>query len=95
MDAAKYGGHSLRAAHATTAAIGGPSERSIMKQTGIGPCRWCGGIFGTGVCFGRIARESGAVVTRSIALMNAGGKTCSIDKNTGFKCLVRAYGMEA
>jgi integrase len=34
LDPAKYGGHSLRAGHATTAAIGGASERSIMKQTG-------------------------------------------------------------
>jgi len=34
LDAAKYGGHSLRAGHATTAAIGGASERSIMNQTG-------------------------------------------------------------
>lgn len=34
LDAAKYSGHSLRAGHATTAAIGGASERSIMNQTG-------------------------------------------------------------
>jgi len=34
MDAAKYAGHSLRAGHATSAAIAGASERSIMKQTG-------------------------------------------------------------
>jgi|HubBroStandDraft_6_1064221.scaffolds.fasta_scaffold366504_2 integrase len=34
LDAPKYGGHSLRAGHATTAAIGGASERSIMNQTG-------------------------------------------------------------
>jgi integrase len=34
LDAAKYGGHSLRAGHATSAAIAGASERSIMKQTG-------------------------------------------------------------
>lgn len=34
LDEAKYAGHSLRAGHATTAAIGGASERSIMKQTG-------------------------------------------------------------
>ena len=34
LDAAKYAGHSLRAGHATAAAIGGASERSIMKQTG-------------------------------------------------------------
>ncbi len=34
LDAAKYAGHSLRAGHATTAAIGGASERSIMAQTG-------------------------------------------------------------
>jgi site-specific recombinase XerD len=34
LDAAKYAGHSLRAGHATTAAIGGASERSIMNQTG-------------------------------------------------------------
>jgi integrase len=34
LDAARYAGHSLRAGHATTAAIGGASERSIMKQTG-------------------------------------------------------------
>jgi integrase len=34
LDPAKYAGHSLRAGHATTAAIAGASERSIMKQTG-------------------------------------------------------------
>jgi len=34
LDAAKYAGHSLRAGHATTAAIAGASERSIMAQTG-------------------------------------------------------------
>lgn len=34
LDATKYAGHSLRAGHATTAAIGGASERSIMNQTG-------------------------------------------------------------
>jgi integrase len=34
LDATKYAGHSLRAGHATSAAIGGASERSIMAQTG-------------------------------------------------------------
>jgi integrase len=34
LDAAKYAGHSLRAGHATAAAIAGASERSIMNQTG-------------------------------------------------------------
>ena len=34
LDSAKYAGHSLRAGHATSAAIGGASERSIMNQTG-------------------------------------------------------------
>jgi integrase len=34
LDAAKYAGHSLRAGHATSAAIAGSSERSIMNQTG-------------------------------------------------------------
>jgi site-specific recombinase XerD len=34
LDAANYAGHSLRAGHATSAAISGASERSIMKQTG-------------------------------------------------------------
>jgi site-specific recombinase XerD len=34
LDADKYAGHSLRAGHATTAAIAGASERSIMNQTG-------------------------------------------------------------
>jgi site-specific recombinase XerD len=34
LDAAKYAGHSLRAGHATAAAIAGASERSIMHQTG-------------------------------------------------------------
>ncbi len=34
LDATKYAGHSLRAGHATTAAIAGASERSIMNQTG-------------------------------------------------------------
>jgi integrase len=33
LDAAKYAGHSLRAGHATSAAIAGASERSIMAQT--------------------------------------------------------------
>jgi integrase len=34
LDPAKYAGHSLRAGHATSAAIAGASERSIMLQTG-------------------------------------------------------------
>jgi site-specific recombinase XerD len=34
LDTAKYAGHSLRAGHATAAAIAGASERSIMNQTG-------------------------------------------------------------
>jgi integrase len=34
LDTTKYAGHSLRAGHATAAAIAGASERSIMNQTG-------------------------------------------------------------
>ncbi len=34
LDAARFAGHSLRAGHATSAAIHGASERSIMNQTG-------------------------------------------------------------
>jgi integrase len=34
LDATKYAGHSLRSGHATSAAIAGASERSIMNQTG-------------------------------------------------------------
>jgi site-specific recombinase XerD len=34
LDAANFAGHSLRAGHATSAAIQGASERSIMQQTG-------------------------------------------------------------
>ena len=34
LDSAKHDGHSLRAGHATSAAIAGASERSIMNQTG-------------------------------------------------------------
>ena len=34
LDATTYAGHSLRAGHATSAAIAGASERSIMNQTG-------------------------------------------------------------
>jgi integrase len=34
LDAPKYAGHSLRAGLATSAAIGGASERAIMAQTG-------------------------------------------------------------
>ena len=34
FDPARYAGHSLRAGHATAAAIAGASERSIMNQTG-------------------------------------------------------------
>jgi site-specific recombinase XerD len=34
LDPTNYAGHSLRAGHATSAAIAGASERSIMKQTG-------------------------------------------------------------
>jgi integrase len=34
LDAAKYAGHSRRAGHATSAAIAGASERSIINQTG-------------------------------------------------------------
>jgi site-specific recombinase XerD len=34
LEPAKYAGHSLRAGHATSAAIAGASEHSIMNQTG-------------------------------------------------------------
>jgi site-specific recombinase XerD len=34
LDPTNYAGHSLRAGHATSAAIAGASERSIMNQTG-------------------------------------------------------------
>ncbi len=34
LDADRYAGHSLRSGHATSAAIAGASERSIMNQTG-------------------------------------------------------------
>jgi integrase len=34
LEPGKYAGHSLRAGHATSAAVGGASERSIMNQTG-------------------------------------------------------------
>ena len=34
LDPTKFAGHSLRAGHATSAAIAGASERSIMNQTG-------------------------------------------------------------
>jgi site-specific recombinase XerD len=34
LDATRYAGHSLRSGHATSAAIAGASERSIMNQTG-------------------------------------------------------------
>lgn len=34
LDSTKYAGHSLRSGHATSAAIAGASERSIMNQTG-------------------------------------------------------------
>jgi integrase len=34
LDPARFAGHSLRAGHATSAAIAGASERSIMAQTG-------------------------------------------------------------
>jgi integrase len=34
LDPEKYAGHSLRSGHATSAAIGGASEREIMNQTG-------------------------------------------------------------
>jgi integrase len=34
LDPARYAGHSLRAGHATEAAVAGASERSIMAQTG-------------------------------------------------------------
>ena len=33
-EAAKYAGHSLKAGHATSAAIAAASERSVMAQTG-------------------------------------------------------------
>jgi len=34
LNPARYAGHSLRAGHATSAALNGASERSIMNQTG-------------------------------------------------------------
>jgi hypothetical protein len=58
FDASKYAGHSLRAGHATTAAIAGASERSIVNQTGIAPFKWFGAIYGTARYSGRTARES-------------------------------------
>ncbi|MBZ5596503.1 MAG: hypothetical protein LAP39_30040 [Acidobacteriia bacterium] len=56
LDAAKYAGHSLRAGHATSAAIAGASERAIMRQTG--PSVGADGeedTSGTGTCSGRFA----------------------------------------
>ena len=58
LDPAKYAGHSLRAGHATSAAIAGASERSIMNQTAIGRFRWCGDTFVTAVCSERIVQVS-------------------------------------
>ncbi len=34
LDAGRYGGHSLRSGHATTAAAAGAEERDIARQTG-------------------------------------------------------------
>jgi hypothetical protein len=39
LDAAKFAGHSLRAGHATSAAIAGASERSIMRRRDTGACK--------------------------------------------------------
>jgi hypothetical protein len=59
LDAAKYAGHSLRAGHATSAAIAGASERSIMRQRpDTGRFIWFGAIFGTGTFSGKIPLAS-------------------------------------
>jgi hypothetical protein len=58
LDSAKYAGHSLRAGHATSAAIAGASEWSIMNRPATGACRWFGGTFGMAVYSARIAAGS-------------------------------------
>ena len=60
LDAAKYAGQSLRAGHATSAAIAGASERSIMKQTGHRSAQMVGGTSETGACSGTIVKASWA-----------------------------------
>jgi len=58
LDPSKYSGHSLRAGHATAAAIGGASERSIMNQTGHRSVQMVRRYIATAACFGRTAAES-------------------------------------
>jgi site-specific recombinase XerD len=53
LDPKKYAGHSLRSGHATSAAIGGASERSIMKQTGHRRYRCFGVTSAMEICFAR------------------------------------------
>jgi integrase len=61
LDPAKYAGHSLRAGHATTAAIGGASERSIQNQTGHKSVQMLRRYIRDGNLFGKQRGEAGAV----------------------------------
>ena len=58
LNAAKYAGHSLRAGHATSAAIAGAAQRSIMNQTGNRSIQRFGDTSGKGACSGKTARGS-------------------------------------
>ena len=58
LDAYKYAGHSLRAGHATTAAIAEASERSIMNQTGHRSVQMVRRYIRDGNLFARIARAN-------------------------------------
>lgn len=58
LDATKFAGHSLRSGHATSAAIAGASERSIMNQTGHNSVQMYGATFAMEACSGRTARVS-------------------------------------
>jgi integrase len=58
LDTAKYAGHSLRAGHATSAAIAGASEGSIMNQTGHRSVQMVRRYIREAVCSGRTAEGS-------------------------------------
>ena len=59
LDSAKYAGHSLRAGHATSAAIAGASERSDHEPNRAQVAfRWCAGTSGMARCGARTARQS-------------------------------------
>ena len=75
LDPAKYAGHSLRAGHATAAAIAGASERSIMKQTGHRSVQMVRRYIRDGSLFRETSACEVGLVSPSLALVLEIGRT--------------------